>query len=477
MPRVSIILLSIVWCLWRCNTPAQLNMEQSQIEKNEEAVMITQLGAKGDGVTDDRAAIQEAFQQGRHLVFPKGDYLIRSKTRQNAFLYINELNYPKSIEFEEGARLILAEDISTDVQKISVIMIQAEKGNIENIDIRGLYIEGNRHKHKITPTGLLAYENVGFNIEQFKLSQVNIQNMGGGGIHTQALYNDFTDIKIENCGKHGIGIINTTNFNQTHYFYLDNYTSIDNGAYCIDFSGKNDPNNPKKALPSDQWEGKVTNVTSIRSNYGIKTAGYWDLELDNVIIRDAKHNGFFLSKDALNKKIVANNIKIINAKDNGLFLAGKSSFEGKNILIEACGVGLTIKETSVVIDSLSVDGQYKNIAGIRMGNSSVKLSNFVVKNNAASDTYTTWVNGKDVMLENGLFIDNASPYEILIKESAEKVTFKNLNFMNVKQPKQAAIMNTQKYGKSTIIDCDFTQFSGKQIIDKTKTLDIKSNKE
>src|SRR5687768_6451776 len=39
--------------------------------------IVTHFGAKGDGKTDDSAALSHALQQGDgHLVLPRGDYLI-----------------------------------------------------------------------------------------------------------------------------------------------------------------------------------------------------------------------------------------------------------------------------------------------------------------------------------------------------------------------------------------------------------------
>lgn len=434
------------------------------------------MGAKGDGITDDRAAIQAAFQLGKIVTFPKGDYLLRSKTQNNAFLLIDETNAPQQILFEKGARLILAADVPNDYPKPPVLFILAEKGNIKPLTIRGLYVDGAASQKRIQAKGISAYELTGFNIEELILEDVYIENVGGTGIHTQALMNEFSNIRTTNCGKHGIGIVNTTNHGQLHYFYLDGHISMDDGAYAIDFSGLADKKEPKKAMAFDAWEGSAKNVQAIRPRYGIKTAGYWNLELENILIEGSDNNGFFLSKDAPGKQITVKNMRIVNAANNGLSLSGKSSFTGENISIIGCKVGLLIKKTDVVIDSLLIDGKYQNAAGIRMGRSSVTLRNFTIQNNAKADPYPVWINGSEVTLENGVFLNNASPYEIIIKEAAGKVQLKNLHFYSNQYLKKAAIVNSQLKGTITLNECNFEQFKGEHVIRNPKLRGSKRNK-
>lgn len=440
-----------------------------------DVVSVKTFGAKGDGITDDRAAIQQAFQLGKTVVFPKGTYLIESKTRSIACLLITEQNAPSHIIFEEGAMLLHSADMPRDYIKPAIFFLLAEKGDIPPILIEGLHVDGNRSQHALESKALQTYEISGFNIQKVMLKNAVVENTGGTGISTQALRNEFYNIRTTNCGKHGIGVSNTTNHGQLHYFYLDGHVSTDDGAYAIDFSGLWDDKNPKKALAIDQWEGKAKNVRAIRPGYGIKTAGYWNLELENIYIEDSRNNGFFLSKDAPGKTITARNMQIVGAANNGLSLSGESTFVGENISLIGCRVGLLIKRTDVSIDSLTIDGQYKNVAGIRMGGSNVELRNFVIKNNAKSDPYPVWVNGKNVVLENGLFLNNASLYEMAIKEQAGEVRLENLSFVSNFGYKKAAIMQAQKNGTTTLINSDFSQFKGRVVAGKKEKLQIVSS--
>jgi hypothetical protein len=433
---------------------------------------VKEFGAVGDGVTDDRAAIQTAFQLGKAIYFPEGTYLLKSKTQNNAFLLIDETNAPSKITFGQGAKLQLASDAPRDYPKPATLFILARKGNIKPIEIDGLCIDGSLSKNNIQAQGISAYELTGFNIEKLTLKNCTIENVGGTGIHTQALANEFSNIRTTNCGKHGIGIVNTTNHGQLHYFYLDGHTSTDDGAYAIDFSGLPDKNNPKQARVVDQWEGEVKNVTAIRPRYGIKTAGYWNLQLKNIRIEESGNNGFFLSKDAPGKQITVENMRITDAANNGLSLSGESGFQGKNISVIGCKVGLLIKRTNVVIDSLLIDGKHQNLAGIRMGSSDVTLRNFTVMNNAATDPYPVWVNGKNIVLENGIFLDNESPYEVIIKEQAGEVRLENLQFISNSTTKRAAIRTVQTKGTTTLLKGDFSQFRGKSVAGKGKKIEI-----
>ncbi|MEE9438569.1 MAG: glycosyl hydrolase family 28-related protein [Saprospiraceae bacterium] len=437
-------------------------------------ISVMAFGTKGNGKTDDRSAIQEALNSGKNIYFPKGDYLLKSKTSTTALLVATAKNRKYRLFFEEEARLVVSPDQPTDYIKPAVLLFYAEKnGTINQVHIKGLNIEGNRDLHKIENVGILFYEKSGSKISNVYLENISVKNMGGGGIHTQARYNDFKKIYTENNGAHGIGVINTTNLGVENEFYLDGFTSIDDDAYSIDFSGYSKNG---KLVKGYSWKGSAKNITSINSFYGIKTAGYWDLDLENVTIENSAHNGFFINVDAPGKTININNMTIINAKGNGMSLSGNTNVIAKNIKIEGCTVGLNIRKSNTTIENITIDGKHKNTASIRMGDSDVSIKNFTIKNASKKDEYPVWVRGENILLENGEFINNQSPNEMIIHETAKNVTLKNLKFRmgsNTRSSvKKKAITNIQKQGKTDIINCDFSRVTGKKIDDRTKRIKI-----
>jgi len=428
-------------------------------------VSVMEFGTKANGTTDDRYAIQRAIDSGKDLYFPKGRYLLKSKTNTQALLSIYHKKHPEKLLFAPGAILVVSPGQPKDYIKPAVLQILAEKENIGTVEISGITIEGNRTQHNIENPGIIAFERPGKRIKKLILRDINIRNTGGGGIHTQAEKNYFYNIHTENCGSHGIGIINTTNPGKINEFYLDGYISIDDDAYSIDFSGKK---KGKKALPGYGWIGKAKNVVSKRSEYGIKAAGYWHLELENIHIENSKNNGFFINVDAPGSVIKAENMTITNAGGSGLQLQGDTYFEGKKIGVEGCGVAVNIGKANVKIDDLVIDGKNKNTATIRMGASPVEITNFVIRNTAAKDEYPIWICGVKVVLKNGRIENTHGLADIIVHETAGNVLLENIQFSKSsdRSPRKS-IVNIQKQGHTKVINCQF-QGKNKRIDDRVK---------
>ena len=111
--------------------------------------------------------------------------------------------------------------------------------------------------------------------------------MSGAGIVTYALKTTLNNIYTENTSSHGIGALNPYNLGKEHYLYIDGYTSVNDKAYSIDFSGTEHAQNRVAADPKDIWTGVAKNITSINSKRGIKTAGHWNLYLENVNVKNS----------------------------------------------------------------------------------------------------------------------------------------------------------------------------------------------
>ena len=73
-----------------------VSLSAATLYSNAESVIAH--GAKGDGVTDDTAAIKAAIAAGAHIVFPYGTYLV-SET-----LVFSNGSYPKSQATSTGGR-------------------------------------------------------------------------------------------------------------------------------------------------------------------------------------------------------------------------------------------------------------------------------------------------------------------------------------------------------------------------------------
>lgn len=90
-------------------------VERSQHLKNLDVVSVKDFDAKGDGVTDDAAALNAALAGGnRKVIFPDGDYLIKSYVR----VYKNT-----TIEMSKGCRIL------NDNQTAEFVFVNGELGN------------------------------------------------------------------------------------------------------------------------------------------------------------------------------------------------------------------------------------------------------------------------------------------------------------------------------------------------------------
>ena len=270
-------------------------------------------GAVGDGVTDDRASIQMAINACKTVVFPKGTYLLASKSDPYGLLLLEDDRCPQKLIFEEGAVLKVAASIPSHDSRLTVMCIRANKQDIESITLENVQIDGNRANTRVVVSGIQAIEKEGYNIKELGIKRANIKNVGWLGIYSGALTNYFSDIYTENCGLHGIDIYNPSNKNQEHFFYLDGHTSVDDDGYSIDFSAVEN-GEAELSLPEFSWTGTAKNIRSYNSKYGIKTAGYWNLELQDVLIENSGGNGFFINLDAPGKKIEMLDVKLKRVK-------------------------------------------------------------------------------------------------------------------------------------------------------------------
>lgn len=424
-----------------------------------EYVSVTSFGAKGNGKDDDRLAIQKALDSGKNVYLPNGIYNLKSKTEGVAFLMVKNDKYPANILFDDKAWLKIDKDADASYIKPSVLCIAGSLHPIRNINIIGLKVDGNRHQHTMTNPGLLLYS------EKYLVSDINIINskmkdMGGGGYHIEADKVYMQDIETSICGSHGIGI-NAGKYNRTGLVYdiqIKNFTSKEDDAYGIDFSGPYDVNNPKETRLNYHFKGKVSNVRVLNSVYGIKTAGNWDLEIDSMLIDGSQHNGFYLSKNAPGKVINAKNVSISNCKGNGMYLSGASLFRCENLSVSNSTVLMQLDNTDVEITNAVFDGNYANIASLRMGNSNVSINNFVLKNNKPNDEYPIWLQGKKVVLTNGIF-ENLNGISPFIIRNVDEVVLENIKEERKNDSRSKSFLNSatidMKKGKITVKNCPF----------------------
>ena len=137
-----LILISIMFTNFAFST------EQSTLEDMEKnKILVTDYGAKGDGITDDTVAIKNALaaiQEGQTLYFPKGEYIISS------VLSIKSSNI--TIQGENGT-IIRYPDGSDKSGGVFMIHTANIKNSIENVTFDNIAIDGNKDNRTGTGTG------------------------------------------------------------------------------------------------------------------------------------------------------------------------------------------------------------------------------------------------------------------------------------------------------------------------------------
>lgn len=152
-------------------------------------------GAKGDGITDDTAALQEMFDQKGLIVIPDGTYLVSDQGRVSVNKH-NAALQPKSnsvIYFSAGAKIKLAPNAE---DRCMTLFIDRQN----NIEIHCPHIIGDRFEHLGT-TGEHAHGIGIFGGSNITLHNPTVTEAWGDGIYISGNYTQETgvnpkDIKI-----------------------------------------------------------------------------------------------------------------------------------------------------------------------------------------------------------------------------------------------------------------------------------------
>ena len=162
-------------------------------------------GAKGDGVTDDTAAIQSALDASSYVYIPDGTYMINATTSIK----------PKSNQTIILSNNAILKAIDNSTGDYSILNIS----NVENVYIQGGKIEGYKDNLSVDTNGAeLGY---GINIiasENITIEQMDVSNCWGDSIFIgldRATGVNSCNIKILNCQLHdhrrrGVSLVGCT---------------------------------------------------------------------------------------------------------------------------------------------------------------------------------------------------------------------------------------------------------------------------
>lgn len=180
--------------------------------KSKDALNVRDAGAKGDGVTDDTAAIQAALDAANTngistVIFPSGTYKVSANTADNNFYAALTVHSGQRLVFDAATLQLTANGYDF----YAVLNIH----NVNNIAIEGdLTIIGDRESHTAT-TGESGHGIRIVNSHNVHVSDVNIRYtwgdgvcVGGNGTMDEIAQNVTLErIRTYKCSRNGLSII------------------------------------------------------------------------------------------------------------------------------------------------------------------------------------------------------------------------------------------------------------------------------
>lgn len=421
-------------------------------------VSVKDFGAVGDGVTDDRVAIQNAIDSGKPLLFPNGVYLLDSySTKDSGSILLCDGKYNKiDWKFETGGTLLVKETIPDSIYKIAVVNIRPKISTIESAVIDGIHIKSSLNT--LTEiTGIRTSHYNEYDVRNFKCTNALITDTTEDGLHIQSNNNYLYNITCINNNGHALGIITYKDTPIPNTVSINGFTSINCDAYSIDFSGgKNDG----ALTPNGQWVGTVKNVLSINTRYGVKIAGHWKLSIEDMTILKSKYNGFFINVDSKDYgELVMDRVFI---KD-----CGRSGFSGDGEFNKISLNNLTVSDTKA--GSLKAHSKELTLTNIKLinGNHGVlisgnaKIDNLMIENHVGDTIFRTYCD--NLYCKNLFLIKAGSGYSILSYDnpSVNSIEFDTITFANC-NPITHGIYNANQ-SKIKVSNTDFTELTGQAV--------------
>lgn len=197
----------------------------AKLEVLKDYVTPQMFGGVGDGITDDTTAIQSAFDSGKPVLFPKGNYKSGTVTITNSNTVIegcgSEINFGRNsgIVIDLGVHDVVIEDLrlvceyvkdsqDPSISCLSIAGSTGEKYFCYNITVRNCYFTG-----AVTCIGASSVKHfVADNCEFYNYIYTPENSAGGYGILLQSC----VDVSITNC-----------EFNPGRYGRHDIYVSVD----------------------------------------------------------------------------------------------------------------------------------------------------------------------------------------------------------------------------------------------------------
>ncbi len=272
------------------NYTPRLNDLTAQLQQI--ALDVTKCGAKGDGVTDDTLAIQQALDTASTVLIPKGTYMIDT-TRLTIENYGDNTvgglfpNSNQTIIFEHGARL---KAIPTSAEWYSVLAFH----EVENVTVINGTVIGEKNEH-IGVSGEWGY---GFNIMSSKnilLQNCTANDFWGDGFlvgctnHTDASTKS-RYVTLKNCvgrrnRRQGASVVGCDDFKIIGCEFTDTLGTEPCAGIDIE------PNHPNTKPERGVLRDNVLN----RNYFGLMITQASDITVDNCSSKDNRRSALYIT--------------------------------------------------------------------------------------------------------------------------------------------------------------------------------------
>jgi len=291
------------------------------------AINVKSFGAKGDGISDDTLAIQNAINSlpnGGKILIPDGTYIINADTSLKP-------NSNQTLSLSKKAKLKAKPNSDASYQIINIV----EK---ENVVIEGGFIEGERDEH----LGVNEEAGMGISIvrnsKNITIRNTHISKCWADGIYIGGYlpcYNiNIYNVTCDNNRRQGMSVVNVETLTIRDSFFTNTAGALPEAGIDIEPENYSSVKNitidnvvctgNRSGLDVFGWANTISNVQVLNScminnrEYGLSLAFTTDiLVLDSLFSNNGK-NGINMARDNMN--VYFSNCQVSNSNYSGVNL-------------------------------------------------------------------------------------------------------------------------------------------------------------